>query len=236
MNRPLGFWLATLLVFSGGMLIWFVAGANHERPPAALVPLSQPRMDEFELVDQTGAKFNSKSLRGKVWTGSFFFAACPSTCYQQNMKLQQLHAKYAEQGLEIVSITCDPANDTPVTLAGYASRFNANPISWKFLTPLGADMSYIRRIANDFFGVAVAAESHTDRVVLFDRDGKILGAYSVLKADQFRELDRQVGELLTTDSDGSSGEADQDASASSSAAGEKPMLPLLTALSTGTTE
>ncbi len=226
MKSILAFWLAVLLMFSGGMIVWF-AYRHHQANAVGTLQVAdetaaaKPRLTEFELLDQTGGRINSHDLRGKVWAGSFFFAACPGTCYQQNMKLQQLHAKYAAAGLQLVSITCDPGNDTPVALAGYAARFNADPKTWKFLTPPDADMAYVRRIGNDFFQVAVAEETHTDRVVLFDRDGKMHGAYSVLKVAQFRELDQLIGELLAqpaSENDEASGERASEADGSLSPA------------------
>jgi protein SCO1/2 len=201
------FWLATLLVFSGGMLFWRLSKTPDSDATVAQVVTvdegaavtNRPKLDSFELIDQTGKRFNSHEFDGQVWAGSFFFTACPSTCYNQNIKLQQLHARYAEQGLRLVSITCDPGNDTPVVLAGYASRFNADASKWKFLTPADGDMQYITQVANDYFQVAVGPNTHTDRVVLFDRRGQILGSYSVLQPDHYRELDAKIQSALSAD-------------------------------------
>jgi protein SCO1/2 len=199
------FWIATLLVFAGGMLVWSQARRreaarietdfSHEPNPQP-IDRSLPKLTEFVLMDQTGKRFDSRELNGQVWAGSFFFTACPGTCYNQNIKLQQLLAKYAERGLHLVSITCDPGNDTPEALARYASRFQADPRTWMFLTPTEGGMDYLRRIANDFFGVAIGPATHTDRVVLFDRQGTMVGAYSVLNVEQYRELDRQIEQAL----------------------------------------
>ena len=65
------------------------------------------------------------------------------------------------------------------------------------MTPADGDAQYITRIANEFFSVAVGPQTHTDRVVLFDRTGKILGSYSVLDPDHYRELDKQIQAALT---------------------------------------
>ena len=120
-----------------------VPGGAVQEVDTEAVASARPKLTEFELLDQTGKRVNSHEFDGQVWAGSFFFAACPSTCYNQNIKLQQLHAKYADQGLRLVSITCDPGKDTPAALAGYASRFNADSSLWKFLTPADGDMQYI---------------------------------------------------------------------------------------------
>jgi cytochrome oxidase Cu insertion factor (SCO1/SenC/PrrC family) len=207
MNRAIVFWLAVLLVFSGGMLIWAfrqsqltrgTADIEVQHEDAGVVEPAGPLLTEFELTDQLGKRFSSKSLQGEVWAGSFFFAACPSTCYQQNMKIAELQSKYADQGLKLVSITCDPGNDTPVALASYASRFNADPNVWKFLTVLDGDMLYLTRIGREMFQIMVSGQTHSDRVVLFDREGKMHGSYRVLLIDEKAALDKAVAELLQT--------------------------------------
>ena len=202
MNRVLGFWIAVLLVFSGLSLAWFgnrymranVVGSTSTKSDKA--ELEGDPLTEFELVDQRGNRVNSTDLSGQVWAGSFFFASCPSTCYQQNIRLQQLQVKFAERGLQMISITCDPVNDTPVALSRYASRFNADPENWRFLTTPDADMRYIQRIGNDFFELMVDASTHSDRVVVFDRQGKNRGGFSVLKGDQYAELEQLLDEVL----------------------------------------
>ena len=217
MNRVLVFWLAILLVFVGSFLLWTLSrnrapfapgGSVQVVDPEASNEPARPKLTEFELLDQTGKRVNSHELAGQVWAGSFFFASCPSTCYQQNIKLQQLHAKYADQGLRLVSITCDPGKDTPAVLSGYASRFNADSTSWKFLSPADGDMQYITQIGNDFFNVPVGPATHTDRVMLFDREGKLLGAYSVLNVKQYQELDEQIAKALEVESDQLDGAVD----------------------------
>ncbi len=236
MNRVLMFWLATLMIFVGAVLVWTVvrnrapeSGSMQVVDDTASVESGRPKLTEFELLDQTGKRVNSHELDGEVWAGSFFFASCPSTCYNQNIKLQQLHAKYADQGLRLISITCDPGKDTPAALAGYASRFNADPHRWKFLTPVDGDMQYISRVANDYFGLPVGPETHTDRVMLFDRKGNMLGAYSVLNAQQFRELDEQIAAALAGHAAQDGNESSINDSADAPESGEGRHDPVTTA-------
>jgi protein SCO1/2 len=39
-----------------------------------------------------------------------------------------------DDGVKLLSITVDPAYDTPERLAAYASRFHADPTKWRFVT------------------------------------------------------------------------------------------------------
>ncbi len=202
MNRVLVFWIAVLFMFSGLTLFWL--GSRYMRAGAVgatstedlTVEYKGDPLTEFELIDQKGNRFNSNDLDGQVWAGSFFFSSCPSTCYQQNIRLQQLQVKFAERGLQMVSITCDPVNDTPVTLSRYASRFNADPTNWRFLTTADGDMRYIQRVGNDFFNLMVDASTHSDRVVVFDREGATRGSFSVLNGEQYANLESLLDEVL----------------------------------------
>lgn len=203
MNRLLLFWIAAALVFAGVMILRSARSVPDtpvaESEVAAVsteATTKGPKLTEFELLDQTGQRVHTDSVKGRVWTGSFFFCSCPSTCYNQNMKIAELQAEYGPKGLVSMSITCDPANDNSAALARYASRFNADFRSWKFLTPIDGDVGYVQRIGNDFFNVMVGEETHTDRVMVVDRQGKVRGAFSVLKPEQFAKLRELVAELI----------------------------------------
>ena len=124
MSRAVIFWLGILMVFAGGTIIWFgTKYASRQVGSETVVDQDAdlaPKMTSFELIDQTGSRLKSEDLDGEVWAGSIFFASCPSTCYTQNVRLQQLDAEFGERGLKLISVTCDPSNDTPAALAAYA--------------------------------------------------------------------------------------------------------------------
>ena len=89
---------------------------------------------QFTLTDRDGKLFDSASLKGKVWVSDFFFASCPGACPMLSAKLSALHQEFAgEDGLRFVSITTDPAHDTPAVLQDYSARFKADG-RWIFLT------------------------------------------------------------------------------------------------------
>jgi cytochrome oxidase Cu insertion factor (SCO1/SenC/PrrC family) len=146
---------------------------------------------DFVLTDQTGKPFGSADLRGKVWIASFFFASCPATCRQLNQALAGVQAG-TPADVVLVSLTCDPDNDTPETLARYSEIFHADPTRWKFLT--GA-MPDLRRVGRDIFQVAFEKGVHSERAFVVDRDGRIRARYSVLDAAQADNLIKFASEL-----------------------------------------
>lgn len=147
----------------------------------------------FTLTDQTGSPFESKSLDGKVWIGSVFFANCPGPCFRENQALADILREIDSPDLVAVSLTCDPDNDTPEVLRRYADRFEADPARWKFLT---GDMAVIKEVANDGFQLVAEVGVHAERGVVFDRRGRLRGGYHLLQPDKVELLKKLVREVL----------------------------------------
>jgi cytochrome oxidase Cu insertion factor (SCO1/SenC/PrrC family) len=144
------------------------------------------------LTDQDGRPFDSGSLKGKVWVGSFFFTNCPGACWRMNRALAELQQTNPSSDARFVSITCDPDDDTPPVLAKYAEHFQAERPRWTFLT---GDMDLIRRIGNEMFHVAVEHETHSDRAFIVDRKGEVRGRFRMTEPEQvemFKQLLAQV--------------------------------------------
>ena len=148
----------------------------------------------FTLTDQLGQDFDTKKLEGQYWLASFFFTRCPSICRALNQEVAKVQAAYADRGLQIVSITCDPAHDTPSVLLNYGKLFNARPESWHFLT--GA-FPEIKQIANEHFGKMLEEEVHSDRLFVIGPDGHIVESFRSTQADQVQALHAKLAELLT---------------------------------------
>ncbi len=90
------------------------------------------------LVNQNGEKmrFYSDLLQGKVVVINSFFATCTGSCLPLNRNLEKLQKALGEHmGKEVyfISISVDPAVDTPTNLKAYAKKLNAGP-GWYFLT------------------------------------------------------------------------------------------------------
>ena len=219
MSRPLVFFVALLLLFSGAGVLWLAAKSSS--PPAGttveadadFVP-PEKTLDEFSFTDQLARDFGSKDLDGKIWMGSFFFADCPSICRQQNLEISKIHRRFADAGVQIVNITVAPDKDPPHKLLVYANSFDADHNSWKFLT--GKDIQYVRQVGAEFFGLPAADETHTSEVVLFDRSGEMRGSFNVMEPKEFATLIVEVEKLL---------EQDSDEQTSSAAEGQEPSTP-----------
>jgi cytochrome oxidase Cu insertion factor (SCO1/SenC/PrrC family) len=147
----------------------------------------------FTLTDQRGEPFDSASLKGKVWLGSIFFANCPGPCFRENQAVADILREIADPDLVAVSLTCDPDNDTPDALRRYADRFEADPDRWKFLT---GDMAVIKKVANETFFLPAEVGVHSERGVVFDRQGRLRGGYHLLQPDRVELLKKLIRDVL----------------------------------------
>ena len=159
------------------------------------VSLGEPAA-RFELTDQEGNQFDSASLKGKVWMGSVFFANCPGPCFRENQAIADILREIDDPNFVAVSLTCDPENDTPAALEHYADRFEADPQRWKFLT---GDMDVIKRVGTKTFFLPVEIGVHSERGVVFDRQGRLRGSYHLLQEDRVERLKKLIRDVLAED-------------------------------------
>jgi protein SCO1/2 len=113
--------------------------ATPQLPPAA-GPLSPARkfFTDVELVDQDGRtqRLYSDLLQGKVVVAAAFFTSCTSSCPllgERLAALQQWLGERLGRDVNLLSLSVDPATDTPARLKQYARRLGARG-GWYFLT------------------------------------------------------------------------------------------------------
>jgi protein SCO1 len=148
---------------------------------------SQPPLEvlgtapDYTLTDQTGATFDSRDLAGRASVVDFIYTRCPDVCPTLSATFGQAQKKLDAEHLlgskvVLVSLSVDPAHDTPEVLAQYGKQFGANSATWKLLTGDWDQMYDV--IAGFKVGVRVPQPapdapgsselSHTTRVVLVD--------------------------------------------------------------------
>ena len=148
-----------------------------------------------EVLDLRG---NPRRLReftkGRVTVMSFIYTRCSSAkaCPYATGVLRQLHRLSMQEaqlyrGMRLLSMSFDPANDTPARMAGYAdfARTAQPAADWQFLTTASPEKLAPILAAYD---QAVDKKTnlleptgplnHTLRVFLIDRNGKIRNIYS----------------------------------------------------------
>ena len=203
MNRVLVFWIALLLVFSGATVLvisWrllnedaIVVEKIDQRYLETPTDSDQKWMQDFTLTRRNEEPFHSQQLQGKVWVASFFFSACPTVCRTQNERVKLLHSDFVSEDVSFVAITCDPENDSPATLASYASQFTDDRENWFFLT---GNFDYIRRIAAEKFQMALGLKTHKEHFSIVDKWGNVRGAYHWNNPEEWLAMRRQIKHLV----------------------------------------
>ena len=158
-----------------------VLGCTRREPPPEFGTLPP-----FALTSQDGKAFGSSELSGQIWAAAFVFTRCPTVCPRltADMKKVQELAKKENVELCLVSISVDPAHDTPEVLRAFARERGADLASWTFLT---GDPAVIQKTAVEGFKLALEGQPdagaehfgllHGSRLVLVDRTLRIRGYF-----------------------------------------------------------
>lgn len=133
---------------------------------------------DFALYDQSGGVVQGSRFRGRQIMLNFIFTRCPDAkmCPAATAKMitvQRLAREAGVRDLELVSITLDPAFDTPGVLREYADLRGIDTANFSFLT--GPEPA-IRDLLTQF-GVIAQFQGdilqHTLATLLIDPSGKI---------------------------------------------------------------
>jgi protein SCO1/2 len=148
--------------------VGWAAGPDHGR---IRPPLPAP---DIALVAQDGAGTTlPRLLANRVTALQLMFTACTTTCPIQGAifaRVQKLIPDQLARGIQLVSLSVDPANDTSAALSRWLRRFGARP-GWRAASPRPADVDQVRA----FFGAGrTASDNHSTQVQLFDRSGALV--------------------------------------------------------------
>lgn len=197
--RPLSAWLVPVAVALGAIaaaLTRQATAVTHEVLPA------YGQIPDFRLTDQQGRSISRQTLAGRVWVADFIFTRCAGQCPMMTTQMARLGRTLdGSTPVTLVSISVDPAWDTPEVLARHAAQVGTAKIPWVFLT---GEPEQIARLCRDGFklafgeadGTAEEPITHSTRLVLVDRRGKVRGYYDAADAQAMSRLQRDVRVLL----------------------------------------
>lgn len=162
---------------------------------------------DFQLTERSGKPFAKADLNGSVWIADFIFTRCPGLCPLLSTRMATLQQKLNEttgRPVRLVSFSVDPEWDTPERLREYATRYQAHPDQWLFLT---GSLPTMTDLVTKGFRLSLAPLPpeeqttnrepivHSDRLVLVDAAGKIRGYYHGADEEEFPKLLFDVGVL-----------------------------------------
>lgn len=182
-------WIGPCLI-AALAVVGYTAVERRPPPPVQLPVLGT--VPAFSLTAHTGRPFTREALRGTVWIAEFIFTRCAGQCPLMAERTARLQQELDGAPVRFVSFSVDAAHDTPAVLAAYAERYGASAGRWDFVT---GDPDAIRALAQQGFSLAVGEGgppqepiTHSVRLVLVDRDGRIRGTYESTETDAMVRL------------------------------------------------
>lgn len=178
---------ATLVIGDTTTHLSTLTRTGHEAVVAE--PSTGPSVREGELVadaafvDESGTPRRLADLRGHRVALTFIYTRCPlpDYCPLMNRHFRTLQDAVQKRpdlaDVRLLSVTLDPAYDTPPVLQAQAKAFQANPKIWSFLTgePAALDMFAAQ------FGIYREADpndpsqiTHSLRTAVIGADGRLV--------------------------------------------------------------
>jgi protein SCO1 len=145
----------------------------NNRPPSpgrVELPLKSFEIPDGWLIDQNGkrVKFYSDLVKGKVVVINFFFTKCNDVCPMQGRSIAKLKTRLGNRvgrDVFLISISKDPANDTPERLRKWGKDYEMSS-GWTLLT---GDQEVINKLMWDFAGGEIGQGSH-ESIMLIGND------------------------------------------------------------------
>ncbi len=110
---------------------------------------------DFTLGGAAGRLVRPANWLGKVSILHFIYSSCTDVCPLHAEKLAEVQAMINQTPMidmvRFVSVTTDPARDTPAVLQAYGPQHGLDPVNWEFLTVApGQPEDATRRLAQAF--------------------------------------------------------------------------------------
>ena len=182
-------WLAlglSIALTAGLITALIVIGSGRGFRPSPPLP-ELGKVTAFSLTNEQGAPVSATNLLGPVWLADIIFTRCPGPCVRMTRQMAEIQRALGKTSLvRLVSLTADPAHDTPAVLKTYADRFGADLKRWTFLTGPKAE---VYRLAMKDLLLAVeeappettnALENlfiHSTKFILVDQQGTLRAIY-----------------------------------------------------------
>lgn len=187
--------------------------------PKRLLPIYQPAMVNFELVDSTlqhvkkyhriadfrltnqnGKSITQNWVKGSIYIADFFFTTCPSICPIMTDNMRGLQTQFEKDDqIRLLSFSVTPEIDSVAQLKKYAIEKGVIDQKWNLLTGPKKEIYALARksflVAKDDGDGGPYDMIHTENFVLVDPLGRIRGFYDGTDTDAMATLIADVATL-----------------------------------------
>jgi protein SCO1/2 len=184
---------ATLVVENATAYLSAIERIGHaelDAPPPQRVDVLEPGqpVPDVRLTDETGTARMLSDRRGRILAVTFTYTRCPMPdyCPRMDHHFKQVQGEIrADAGMRdriaLLSVSFDPAFDTPQVLAAHARQVGADPRLWHFVT---GERDAIAAFASAFAisvireGSNAADITHNLRTAVIASDGTLLTIFN----------------------------------------------------------
>ncbi|ASO05080.1 SCO family protein [Arenibacter algicola] len=180
--------------------------------PKEILPVYQPAMVNFELVDSTlqhvkkyhtiadfaltnqnGKLVTQKDYENKIYIADFFFTTCPTICPIMTKNMAGIQDKILnDEDVMLLSHSVTPDIDSVPRLKEYALEKGVKDNKWNLVT---GDKRQIYELARKSY-MAVKTDGdggpydmiHTENFILVDKERRIRGFYDGTDSEEMKKL------------------------------------------------
>lgn len=180
--------------------------------PKEILPVYQPAMVNFELVDSTlqhvkkyhtiadfaltnqnGKLVTQKDYENKIYIADFFFTTCPTICPIMTKNMAGIQDKILnDEDVMLLSHSVTPDIDSVTQLKKYALEKGVKDRKWNLVT---GDKQQIYELARKSY-MAVKTDGdggpydmiHTENFILVDKERRIRGFYDGTDSEEMEKL------------------------------------------------
>jgi len=177
----------------------FVTRAYMERRTYEIENYRPPHVAKLETdlnaINRDGSEVSLGQLRGKVFVAGYQYTECPAGCLGMASIMKLLEEEFGDDPqFRLVSISVNPASDTPEKMDAWVKKNGVDSEDWWFLTGDPDEIAKYMISQFMFFATekvtdpamipSIGEFSHDQRLALVDGDANVRGYYDVMSVER----------------------------------------------------
>lgn len=142
------------------------------------------QIEDFTLTNSEAQQVSlEQDLQAPAKLVYFFFTNCGDVCPVTTARMEKMMETLKADGVtdeqvQFISISVDPARDTPEALKSYAEKFHADPETWAFLRGTEEETkAIIGQFGVDVQVLDAHQITHNDRLFLLNDKNEVVDSY-----------------------------------------------------------
>jgi protein SCO1/2 len=155
-------------------------GSGHPEATSTSIGPSPNPLRDYKFTNELGEPVSLAQFQGQAIALTFFFTRCPipQYCPRLSRNFEEVQRKLtallnAPTNWHLVSVTFDPAHDTPELLRAYAASYHYDHAHWSFLTGPSDKIAELARLCDVKFEPDSGFFNHNFRTLIIDASNRL---------------------------------------------------------------